>query len=47
MGAMVFQIARGPADPPPLVKGVGTKSLGKKRVNGHPRTIMEIMQLTI
>ena len=31
MGAMVSEIAGGPADPP-LVKGVGTKRLGKGRV---------------
>ena len=36
MGATVSEIAGGPADPPPpppsLVKGVGTKRLGKGRV---------------
>ena len=31
MGATVFEIAGGRADPP-LVKGVGTKRLGKGRV---------------
>ena len=35
VGTMVYEIARGfPADPPPRVKGVGTKRLGKGRVNG-------------
>ena len=32
MGATDFEVAGGPADPPPLVKGVGTKRLGKGRV---------------
>ena len=32
MGATVFETAGGPADPPPLVKGVGTKRRGKERV---------------
>ena len=31
MGATDFEIVTGPADP--LVKGVGTKTLGKGRVN--------------
>ena len=34
MGATVSEIAGGPADPHPLVKGVGTKRLGKGRVKG-------------
>ena len=35
MGATVFEIAGGSArPPPPLVKGVGTKMLGKGRVKG-------------
>ena len=34
MGAVVFEIAGGPAEPPsPLVKGVGTKRLDKGRAN--------------
>ena len=34
MGATVFEIAWGSwLDPPLLVKGVGTKRLGKRRVN--------------
>ena len=36
MGATVFEIAGGSARPPPLVKGVGTKRLGKGRVK--PKT---------
>ena len=32
MGATVFEIAGGPADPLRLLKGVGTKRLGKRRV---------------
>ena len=32
MGVTLFEIAGGPAEPPPLVKGVGTKRLGKGRV---------------
>ena len=32
MGAMVFEIAGGPADSLTLGKGVGTKRLGKGRV---------------
>ena len=40
MRATVFEIdGRGPADPPPpLVKGVGTKRLGKGRVKARQRT---------
>ena len=34
MGPTVFEIAGGPAGPPPLVNGVGTKRLGKGRVHG-------------
>ena len=30
IGATVFEIAVGSARPPPLVKGVGTKGLGKE-----------------
>ena len=32
MGVTVFEIAEGSASPFPLVKGVGTKRLGKERV---------------
>ena len=32
MRTTVFEIAGGPPDPHPLVKGVGTKSIGKGRV---------------
>ena len=32
MEATVFEIAGGPADPPLLIKGVGTKRLHKGRV---------------
>ena len=35
MGATVFEIAEGRLDPPPLVKGVGTKRLGKGRVKAN------------
>ena len=34
-GGTVFEIAGGSARSPPLVKGVGTKTLGKGRVNSH------------
>ena len=39
MGATVFEIAGGSARPPPLVKGVGTKRLGKGRVK--PKTLYQ------
>ena len=32
MRGTVFELVGGPADPPPLVNGVGTKRLGKGRV---------------
>ena len=33
MGAMVFEIVGGSSGPPSFVKGVGTKRLGKGKVN--------------
>ena len=40
MGAKVFEIAGGSGrPPPPLVKGVSTKRLGKGRVNTLERTV--------
>ena len=36
MGATVFEIAGGGSARPPMVKGVGTKRLGKGRVKERP-----------
>ena len=43
---MVFEIAGGPADPlpPPLVKGVGIKGLGKEMVD---QTSLDILKIVI
>ena len=47
MGATVFEIAGGSARPdPPLVKGVGTKSLGKGKVN-KPKLVNKVSYLLI
>ena len=44
-GATVFEIAGGRPTPAPLVKGVGTKKLGKGRVKMKEKHVSEIKKI--